>query len=250
MTWWASSSSTTPHVVLEALGYFVGARVYWALAKQGPRPEKSVDRLLLLGCAIFGAAVGSKGLHVLEHLPVLRAKGDVAAWLGGKTVLGGFLGGTLGVELGKKLIGWSRSTGDAWVPALAIGLCLGRLGCQLSGPWDQTFGTVTSLPWAWDYGDGLPRHPTALYEIVAVLVGCAVLAPRWKQQPGAKFAAFMLGYCALRFGLEFLKPPFGEDAPGSLEVARYAGLTAIQWAAVVGALGYTALLRHRLQAAS
>ena len=56
----------------------------------------------------------------------------------------------------------------------------------------------------------------------------------------------MGGYCALRFGLEFLKPPFGASAL-TLEVARVAGLTAIQWAALLGGLGYFALWRRRVR---
>lgn len=247
MSWLASSTSATPHVVLEALAYFVGARVYWAQARLQPGPPKAVDRWLLLGCALFGAAVGSKGLHALEHLPVLLARGDLALWLGGKTVLGGFLGGTLGVELGKLLIGWKPSTGDAWVPALTVGLVLGRLGCQLSGLWDQTSGVATSLPWAWDYGDGVGRHPVALYEVLLVLALWASVRGRWLASPGATFAAFMAGYCALRFGLEFLKPPFGPTAGDTLPVARVAGLTAIQWAAVLGLGAYAALWRHRVR---
>lgn len=244
------ASSALPHVVLEALAYFVGARVYWLNARRQPSPPRRVDRWLLLGAAIFGAALGSKALHALEHLPALLERGDASLWLGGKSVLGGFLGGTLGVELAKKAIGWTRSTGDAWVPALAVGLALGRLGCQLSGLWDQTYGTVTTLPWAWDYGDGLGRHPVALYEALLVLALWALVRRRWAHAPGATFAAFLAGYCALRFGLEFLKPPFGPAAAGTLPSMRVAGLTAIQWAAVLGVTANTALWRHRVRAAA
>lgn len=243
----SSSASAVPHVVLEALAYFVGARVYWRHARGQPSPPAKVDRWLLLGCAVFGAAVGSKALHALEHLPVLLERGELALWLGGKSVLGGFLGGTLGVELGKRAIGWTHSTGDAWVPALVVGLCLGRLGCQLSGLWDQTYGVQTSLPWAWDYGDGVGRHPVALYEVLLVLGLWATIRTRWASRPGATFAAFMAGYCALRFGLELLKPPFGPAAEGTLPTAQLAGLTAVQWAAVAGLGWYGALLRHRLR---
>jgi prolipoprotein diacylglyceryltransferase len=237
--------SPLPHVVLEALAYFVGARVYWTQARSQPSPP-GVDRWLLLGCAVFGAALGSKGLHALEHFPTLVERAELSLWLGGKSVLGGFLGGTLGVELGKKLLGWPHSTGDAWVPALTIGLVIGRIGCQLSGLWDQTYGNATSLPWAWDYGDDVGRHPVALYEALLVLALFALVRRRWPA-PGATFAAFMAGYCVLRFGLEFLKPPFGPVAGDTLPAVLLGGLTAIQWAAVVGLVGFTALWRHRVR---
>ena len=247
---WHSLAGPNVHFVLETAAYLVGARIYWRLARHGPQAPVE-DRLLLLGGAVLGALLGSKLLHLMEHLPALLERNDLALWLGGKSVLGGFIGGTLGVELVKRAVGWSRSTGDPWVPALAAGLLIGRLGCQLSGTWDLTYGSPTRLPWAWDYGDGIGRHPTALYEIV--LVGLALLATRQRAlvaSPGARFAAFLLLYCAIRFVLEFCKPPFGTAAPDALPVARYLYLSAIQWAALCGGAWYFALLRRRLHPAS
>ena len=234
------------HFALESTAYFVAARVYWRTRLDSPPPPR--DRFLLLACAVFGAALGSKALHVLEHLPALRERNDLALWLGGKSVLGGFLGGTLGVEIGKRAIKWTVPTGDAWVAPIALGLVIGRLGCQLSGLWDQTYGNATTLPWGWDYGDGVPRHPVAAYEILAVAMLYFAIRSRFSGTQGARFAALLLGYCVLRFGLEILKPPFGPLAPGTLPVALYGGLTAIQWAAVAGAVWYGLLLRRRLAA--
>jgi prolipoprotein diacylglyceryltransferase len=240
-----SLSGTTPHFLLETLAYFVGARIYWKQATRGPQPPPR-DRFLLLGCAVFGAALGSKALHILEHLPTLIARHDGALWLGGKSALGGFLGGTLGVELGKRMIGWRTATGDAWVWPIVIGVAIGRVGCQLSGLWDQTYGSPTTLPWGWDYGDGIARHPTAAYEIVGILAIALLISPRWHACAGARFAALLLGYSALRLGLEFLKPPFGAPGEGTLPVSLYGGLTAIQWAAIFGVVWYALLLRRRL----
>lgn len=246
-----SLPGTSAHVVLEAAAYFVAARVYWSAARMQPRPARALDRWLLVACAIAGAAAGSKALHMLEHLPTLWRLGSLADWLGGKSVLGGLIGGTLAVEAGKAAIGWRPSTGDAWVPAIAVGLMIGRLGCQLSGLWDQTYGVPTGLPWGWDYGDGLARHPVALYE--TLLVGGAwCLVSLWRRAPpGARFAAFLAAYCVVRLLLEGLKPPFGPataaELQATLPVARYAGATAIQWTALAGLAGYLALLRHRLR---
>jgi prolipoprotein diacylglyceryltransferase len=240
-----STAGPQAHVALEALAYLVAGRVYWAQAGRAPRPAKALDRWKVLACVVFGAALGSKSLHVLEHLGFLLQSGGIADFLGGKSVLGGLMGGTLGAEAGKKWIGWRQSTGDAWVPAIAAGLVVGRLGCQLSGLWDQTFGSPTTLPWGWDYGDGIARHPTALYEMVLV-AACWLAVRRLPAQPsGVRFAAFMAGYCAIRLGLEFLKPPFGPAPAPGLPVQLHAGFTAIQWAAVAGMLAYLALLRYR-----
>ncbi len=239
--------SHTPHLALETLAYFIAARVYWRAQPALQPPQR--DRFLLLACAVFGAALGSKGLHVLEHLPALLARHDLALWIGGKSVLGGFLGGTLGVELAKRAIGWREPTGDAWVTPIAIGLVIGRLGCQLSGLWDQTYGNPTTLPWGWNYGDGISRHPVAAYEMLGVSLLYVAFRRRWPERAGARFASLLLGYCILRFVLEYLKPPFGPLAPGTLPVALYAGLTAIQWAALAGGAWYGLLLRRRLAVA-
>jgi phosphatidylglycerol:prolipoprotein diacylglycerol transferase len=235
----------TTHLVFEMLAYLVGGRIYWKQAATQPMPAELGDRVAILAGAIFGAFLGSKLLHIAEHLPALVAANDPALWAAGKSLVGGLLGGTLGVEVMKRYVGWTRSTGDVWVPALAAGIVIGRVGCQLSGMWDLTFGSPTTLPWAWDYGDGVGRHPAAAYEIVGVSM-LAVVLMRWAAPPGARFAAFLLGYCALRFALEFVKPPFGGQAEGSLPVALYGGLTAIQWAAALGCAYFAESLRRRL----
>ena len=62
------------HFAFEFAAYFVAARVFWRTRLATPQPPQR-DRFVLLACAVFGAALGSKGLHVLEHLPVLRELG-------------------------------------------------------------------------------------------------------------------------------------------------------------------------------
>jgi len=241
-----SISGTEIHFTLEALAYFIGAQVYWRSARDQPSPQ-GANRLLLLGCVLLGALLGSKLLHIAEHFPYLTEQNLPGLWLAGKSVLGGFLGGTLGAELGKKIIGWQLATGDAWVPAITVGLLIGRLGCQLSGTWDQTYGTPTDLPWAWNYGDGIGRHPTALYEIVLVLLAFMLSRSKWiREKPGASFAVFIGLYCVIRFGLEFLKPPFGQAAADGLPIALYGGMTAIQLTALIGLIGFSFLFFHRL----
>ena len=80
--------------------------------------------------------------------------------LGGKTIVGGLIGGLVGVELVKLAMGIRRSTGDLYAPALAVAIAIGRIGCLLTGVADDTSGTPTSLPWGMDLGDGVSRHPT------------------------------------------------------------------------------------------
>jgi prolipoprotein diacylglyceryltransferase len=229
-----TQSSPFVHVMLEWLAYFVGARVYFHRRRRDPIGLPRIDQMLLLACTLFGAAAGAVGLHIAESWSWISTQ-PISHWISGKSVLGGLLGGTIGTELGKRGVGWNSSTGDAWVPALVIGLVIGRIGCQLSGTWDMTYGSPTGTAWGWDYGDGVPRYPTALIELLAVAAIWAGLRARAWSRPGQMFNAFLLAYCLLRFLIEFLKPPFGAAAPGAVPIDRLAGLTAIQWTGLAGA---------------
>lgn len=187
-----------------------------------------------------GAALGSKLLYWLDYRAALDGA-PLIAWLSGKTIVGGLLGGLIGVETVKRAIGWTRSTGDAFALPLLVGIVLGRLGCQFSDASDLTYGTPTSLPWGWNYGDGVPRHPVSFYEIGLLL---AVMVPALRYglpnaRDGDRFRVLMVAYLAIRLALDFLKPPHGAAIAGTFVPATYAGLTAIQWACA-GGLAYYA----------
>jgi prolipoprotein diacylglyceryltransferase len=223
------------HAAIDWSAYAIAARVYWRARRRQPIDRPRLDQGVLLGCTVLGAALGAVGLHLIASVSTLLA-GAPFPGIAGKSVLGAFLGGVAGTELGKRIIHWPHPTGDAWVAALVVGLAIGRVGCQLAGTWDMTYGSPTGSAFGWNYGDGVPRYPTALIELLAVLAIGALLARRTDAPPGWRFAAFLLAYCGLRFFIEFLKPPYGAPAPGSIPLDRFAGLTAIQWAALAGAL--------------
>lgn len=183
-----------------------------------------------ISAASAGGALGSKMLYWLENPALTLSKwNDWAYMLGGKTVVGGRLGGLIAVELTKELVGESRSTGDLFALPLAAGIAIGRVGCFLTGLSDQTFGLPTRLPWGIDFGDGIRRHPAQLYEILFLVALIALLT--WLQpklpQSGDLFKLFMILYLAWRLCIDFLKP-----------AAQFAGLGSIQWACVLGLLYY------------
>jgi prolipoprotein diacylglyceryltransferase len=167
---------------------------------------------VLLGC-ILGAALGSKIVFWIEvpHLLALYWN-QPEAWLGGQSMVGGLLGGLVGVESVKKLWGIRRSTGDAFVFPLLMGLMIGRMGCFLAGLADGTYGLPTDLPWGVDFGDGTLRHPTQLYEIIfaAVLwLFLHPLQPTLAPQPGLLFKILLNSYLLWRLLIDELKPlPF------------------------------------------
>jgi prolipoprotein diacylglyceryltransferase len=234
------------HWAFESGGLTVGGLLYWRQANAATQPNDRWTRWGLLAGAAVGAAVGSRGLYMLQYWSALGGQ-PLTAWLGGKTIVGGLLGAILGVETAKRLLHWPSSTGDGFVLPLAAALSIGRVGCQLSGFSDLTYGNVTGLPWGWDYGDGMPRHPTAIYEILSVGALAGWVMSKRFSQPGDRFRAFVVGYLVLRFGLEYLKPPFGPAAAGVLAPDRWGGLSAIQWACVAGLAYYARDIRRWLQ---
>lgn len=225
------------HLAFESGGLTVGGLLYWRQSNAATQPADRWTRWGLLAGAAVGAAVGSRGLYILQYWSALGGQ-PLTAWLGGKTIVGGLLGAILGVETAKQLLHWPASTGDGFVVPLAAALVIGRIGCQLSGVSDLTYGNVTELPWGWDYGDGLARHPTAIYEILGVgaLAWWAMRARL--SRSGDRFRVFVVGYLVLRFGLEYLKPPFGPSAVGVITPERWGSLSAIQWACVAGLAYY------------
>jgi prolipoprotein diacylglyceryltransferase len=235
-----------PHVVMEVIGYSAGFQTYLLLRRRWPRPAAAPpfeQNMWVIVGAVFGALVGSKVLAWLESPQHYWAasRATAAAFLGGKTIVGGLLGGWVGVELAKKWLGIRIRTGDVYVFPLALGMCIGRVGCFLTGLPDHTYGIQTSLPWGVNFGDGVPRHPTQLYEIVFLLALAAALWLRMRRPwvDGAIFRMFMLGYLGFRFAVEFIKPRF----------TGYLGLSAIQWACAAGA-GVCGVALWRLRRAS
>jgi len=219
-----------PHLLLELVAYTGGFQLYLWLRRRAAQRLETESNLWVITGAILGAALGSKLLAWVESFDAYRPLlADPRAWLGGKTIVGGLLGGWMGVELAKWRLGVRRSTGDLMVFPLIFGMAVGRIGCFLTGLDDHTYGVATHLPWAVDFGDGIARHPTQLYDIVFLTMLAAVL---WLVKPritgeGRLFRYFMGSYLLWRFMVEFIKPR-------ELRIPAM-NLSAIQLASLAGA---------------
>jgi prolipoprotein diacylglyceryltransferase len=220
-----------PHVVFETLAYLIGFRVYVWLRRRRGDPLEDGPRWSIVTAAAIGAVAGSRLLFWLEDpLATVGYFQHPGILFGGKTVVGALIGGWIAVEMVKRRIGIRGATGDLFALPLAVGMSIGRIGCFLSGLPDGTYGTPSSLPWAVNLGDGIARHPVALYETLFMLVLAAVLERvRGDLRRGESFKLFMVSYLGFRLVIENLKPG----------VAIAFGLTAIQWACAA-ALAYYA----------
>ena len=156
-------------------------------------------------------------------------------------MVGGLLGGLAGVEVAKKIAGVAQSTGDAFVFPILLGLMIGRIGCFLAGRQDQTYGIATDLPWGVDFGDGVRRHPTQIYEILWAMTMWRLLS-RWRTRlvssPGLMFKMLLTAYLVWRLLADSLKP---------VPYAWPMGLSGIQWVCLVALAGYLPTMFHQLR---
>lgn len=239
--WWPDGAPLWlhPHLVFEVFGWAAGL-VVLLVQRRDPRPLPARSRQILAVAALFGGLAGAKVLFWLTDPWSLLASLEPALLIGGKTIVGGLLGAIAAVELTKIPLGIRRSTGDVYVYPLLAGLMFGRLGCFFSGVADGTHGVATSAPLGMDLGDGVLRHPTALYEIGFLLLLGAVLAAYGRRGlPGDRFAGLVVAYLGYRLLAESLK-----TQPGWV-----LGLSAIQVACVVGLVAYAMALPRRIRRA-
>ncbi|PZF73053.1 prolipoprotein diacylglyceryl transferase [Taibaiella soli] len=217
------------HGVFEFLGIFIAFRYYLFLRRRKGDTINTENRLFIVIGATFGAVIGSHLLGALENIPEWMAATSKWQYLyGNKTLVGGVLGGLFGVESVKLLVGEKQRSGDLFVFPLLLGMIIGRVGCFSAGIYEETYGLPSKLPWAMDLGDGILRHPVALYEIVFLILlwtSLSVLNKKEKLDSGALFKLFMIGYLLFRFLLDFIKPGWRYCLGlGSIQLACLAGL--------------------------
>jgi prolipoprotein diacylglyceryltransferase len=198
------------HGLMESLGIFIGFRYYLYLKKKNGDPIESENRIWIIISAMLGTVLGSRILGSLENLPEWMASPQPLQYFwGNKTMVGGFIGGLFAVEGVKKIIGERRASGDLFVYPLLLAMILGRIGCFSAGVYEEVYGFPSGFPWAMNLGDGIPRHPATLYEILFLVILWITL--RWIQrkfvlEQGALFKLLLMAYFTFRFLLDFIKP--------------------------------------------
>jgi len=156
---------------------------------------------------------------------------------GGLVFFGGLAGGLLGGVWAIRRAGMPLArTVDLLIPPLVLAHAFGRIGCLLNG---CCYGKFTSLPWGIRFpGEELRRHPTQLYEALALLAIFFLLKrlERRAPRPGTVLLAYGLSYALWRFFVEFLR---ADNPPIAL------GLTVFQWISIGVALVSGILLLRR-----
>lgn len=189
-----------------AYGWLMLAGIFVSLALWARMARRDERLVLIYVAALTGAFLGAK-------LVYLGAEGwlywhDPNRWVilaTGKSITGALLGGYTAVEIAKRTLHYTRSTGDTFAIIAPVGILFGRVGCMLHG---CCLGKVCAAGWfTLPDAHGVPRWPAAQMEFVfnAVLLAVALILRRQKLLPGQHFHIYLMAYGGFRFFHEFLR---------------------------------------------
>ncbi len=218
------------------LGGFFGGWWLGERRRRAGRMPVSRDAFVdLLYYVVLGIIVGGRVGYMLVYQPLSWIWTDplqlFRVWDGGMSFHGGLAGVLVAVGW------WSHrrklhyfDTVDFVAPLVPIGLFLGRIGNFING---ELWGKPSHLSWAMIYPharaedlayvqshpawqsvlarfDGLPRHPTELYEALLEGVMMFVVLYVYSMKPRPRYAVsglFALMYGCFRFAVEFVRLP-------------------------------------------
>ena len=165
------------------------------------------QRLVLIYiAALVSAFLGAKIVY-------LAAEGwlhwqDPDRWIQfatGKSITGGLLGGYAGVEIAKRLLGYTTPTGDMFALIAPLAIMLGRIGCILHG---CCLGQICEPSWfTLNDANGAARWPVAHVELLfnAVMIAVVLTLRSRSVWPMQHFHIYLIAYGSFRFAHEFAR---------------------------------------------
>ncbi len=198
------------------LMYLVGFVLGWLgvryRAKQSGSPvelARCEDLVFYVALGVFiGGRLGSMLFYDLSRL-IAEPLSLFRVWEGGMSFHGGLIGVLIAMALFARRIGQPFfAVADFAAPWVPIGLGLGRIGNFING---ELWGRATSpdAPWA-VIVDGIPRHPSQLYEAFLEGVVLFVVLFLYSAKPRPSMAVsglFLLLYGVFRIAVEFIRLP-------------------------------------------
>lgn len=233
--------------LLVGLGFALGA---WYVLRQAKKNNFDENKILNLILVIFVSSfIGARFFYALQFGWEYFSNGEIfKIWDGGLMFYGGFIGGLAGsviymyfsypLALSSKslLSGFNLNgrvneilkTADLFVPGLALGLIVGRVGCFLI---NDHLGALTQVSWAIKFPDETLRHPVILYLIISniLLFVTTIFLKNRLKQIGALSLFFVLWYSMGRLILDFFR---ANDAAGLID-PRMFSLTVSQIISVI-----------------
>lgn len=226
----------------------------WRIRRGNPKGWQTTEMDDLLFYGVLGVILGGRLGYVLFYKPAfyLAHPLDILkVWEGGMAFHGGFLGVLVAMALfGRKTNRSFFQVTDFIAPLVPLGLAAGRIGNFING---ELWGRVTeaTMPWAMIFPqahDGLPRHPSQLYQFA--LEGVLLFIILWmfsaKPRPTGQISAlFLIGYGGFRFIAEYAREP--DDFLGLLAMNLSMGQLLCLPMIVVGVVVYFWSLRGKNQ---
>ncbi len=203
-----------------SLAYIAGILLGWyylirMIAQPGaPMARRHADDFVFY--ATLGILLGGRLAYVFFYQPAILMNPIeiLKLWEGGMSFHGGALGVSAGIVYMARRNDLSALRLHDYIACCApFGLFFGRIANFVNG---ELWGRPTDVPWAIIFPsapDGLPRHPSQLYEagLEGLLLGLVLALFFWgtnaRNQPGKLLGIFLLGYGLSRFVVEYFREP-------------------------------------------
>ncbi len=235
------------HVSIYSYGFmlmvaFVLGTIWLIVQGKREKPKVEIDTILdLMIFIIIGSIIGARGIYILtqmQHYQGADAPRMLQITEGGLSIHGGVIGAMLAgwIYIKAKGVNYWQIV-DFAIPAVPLGMFLGRIGCFLNGccygiesmpgfplrthfpdaaDW-QARGLNPEQAQLYDSGQAALkewRHPAQLYEAIgALLIHWYLVSFRHnKVFKGHVFLMFVWLYSVLRFVVEFYR--FGDPETG------------------------------------
>ncbi|WMJ24031.1 prolipoprotein diacylglyceryl transferase [Paludicola sp. MB14-C6] len=193
------------YTVFMILAFICGFICYKLTANKLNALEKS-HRTLIVIYALLGGVIGAKLPILIFNIDLwFQYPQNINLLLSGKTIVGGLIGGAIAVFFIKKRLHITIKTGNDIAAPAALGMAIGRLGCFFGG---CCYGIESPKFLGVDFGDGVYRFPTQIYEIIFDLTLFFIFLYFKKNKelkPGILFRYLLNGYLSFRFPMEFIR---------------------------------------------
>lgn len=205
-----------------AIAFALGMMFFADFIKREKLPQKTLDSIIWFGAlsTIIGARLGhclfyDPGYYLSHPLEILKI------WEGGLASHGAALGLLLGLWMFSRRCKLPYVWGlDRIMVPVTVGGAFVRLGNLMNS---EIYGRPTGKAWGFEFvrdrhwlensPQGLPVHPTQIYEAACYIVTFLILIwlyygrDEGRKRPGVMFGVGLIGVFLTRFFIEYLKNP-------------------------------------------
>jgi phosphatidylglycerol:prolipoprotein diacylglycerol transferase len=195
--------------VLYVLSFIIGGIIFFSQAKKNNLSLKKAICLIIL--IAVASLAGSRLGYVLLNLKEFIANPlkIIFFWKGGLTSFGGII---LAIGVSYVFLKKQKEPLGKWFDlgmiSFLVGHSIGRIGCFLEG---CCYGLPSQAPWAIKFpslNDGIPRHPTQLYESFGYLISfliVLIINKKIKIKNGSIFFIGLALHETVRFIVEYFR---------------------------------------------